>query len=228
MTDGSDRVTLPSQYLLPQLFQLHGVFRSRGRWAACWTTTLPGMPNTNACIEPTSLRVPEVGDASELWRLVNDSGVLDQNSSYLYLLLCRDFAQSCVVAEQHSKIVGFVTAYRPPHRPDVLFIWQVCVCKSVRRQGVASQMLAGLIDQSRDQSALRFVEATVAPSNHASLRMFDSLATQLGSQMTRDTGFDQSVFPDHDHEAEPLIRIGPLNGTQELEAYTSSEKESHQ
>ena len=83
-------------------------------------------------------------------------------------------------------------------------------------------MLTGLIDRCRDQSLLRFVEATVAPSNDASLRMFESLATQLGSQLTHDCGFDQSVFPDGEHEAEPLIRIGPLDGTRKLEAYTSS------
>ena len=107
------------------------------------------MPNTKASNESTSLRIPVVGDASALWRLVNDSGVLDPNSSYLYLLLCRDFAQSCVVAEQNSRIVGFVSAYRPPPRANVLFIWQVCVCNSARRQGVALQMLTGLIDRSR-------------------------------------------------------------------------------
>ena len=186
------------------------------------------MPDTNACIESTSLRVPDVGDASSLWRLVNNSGVLDRNSSYLYLLLCRDFAQSCVVAEQNSKVVGFVSAYRPPRRPDVLFIWQVCVCKSIRRQSVASQMLTGLIDRSLDQSALRFVEATVAPSNKASLRMFESLAVQLGSQMTHGIGFDQSVFPEDDHEAEPLIRIGPLNRVHRPKAHTTSDTESNQ
>ncbi len=172
--------------------------------------------STSDSLGSTSLRRPRIGDAATLWRLISDSGTLDRNSSYLYLLLCRDFAESCVIAEQRSKIVGFVSAYRPPPRPDVLFIWQVCVCASARRQGVASQMLRELIDRIRDQTSLRFIEATVTPSNRASLRMFEALATQLGSPMTRDNGFAQSDFPEGGHESEPLIRIGPLDGTHEL------------
>ena len=89
-------------------------------------------------------------------------------------------------------------------------------------------MLTGLVNRFRDQSELRFIEATVTPSNQASLRMFESLATQVGSQMTHDTGFDQSVFPDVDHEAEPLIRIGPLSETRQPEACTTCEKEDRQ
>ena len=187
------------------------------------------MPDTKACIESKSLRVPEVGDASALWRLVNDSEVLDRNSSYLYLLLCRDFAQTCVVAEQNLGNRWVCLGLQPPAQARCpLHLADLCVQVGPDGRVSLRKMLTGLVNRSRDQSAIRFVEATVAPSNHASLRMFESLAKQLGLRMTRDTGFDQSVFPDDDHEAEPLIRIGPLDGTRKLESYTSSEKESHQ
>lgn len=170
------------------------------------------MSDTEASKTRTSLRKPAFEDAAALWQLVRDSGVLDLNSSYLYLLLCRDFAETCVVAERQGRVIGFITAYRPPRRPDVLFVWQVCVCQSARRQGLALQMLHELVDRVGDQSPLHFLEATVAPSNQPSLRMFESLAKRLGVSMTQQAEFTSSHFPGGDHEPEPLIRIGPLPG----------------
>jgi L-2,4-diaminobutyric acid acetyltransferase len=168
------------------------------------------MPDTNDGNDSTSLRPPTLRDAGAIWQLVNDSRILDRNSSYLYLLLCRDFAETCLVAERNAEVIGFVTAYRPPRRADVLFIWQIGVAPSARRQGLASRMLSELVGRAAEDGCLRFVEATVSPSNQASLRTFESLAARLGSRMTQDTGFTSSDFPGSDHEPEPLIRIGPL------------------
>jgi L-2,4-diaminobutyric acid acetyltransferase len=165
--------------------------------------------------EPTSkrilLRVPTPQDAASIWQLVRQSGVLDPNSCYLYLLLCRDFDQTCVVAERDSEVIGFVSGYRPPARPEVLFIWQVGVCASVRRQGLGLSMLCAVLDRARRESSVRFLEATVAPSNQASYRLFGSLASRFGATLTQHQGFTGSNFPEGDHEAEPLIRIGPFD-----------------
>ncbi|NQV23590.1 MAG: diaminobutyrate acetyltransferase [Rhodopirellula sp.] len=165
------------------------------------------------------MRAPATNDASEIWRLVRESGVLDQNSAYLYLLLCRDFSDTCLVAESEQRIVGFVTAYRLPTDSRTLFIWQVGVCASARRQGIALKMLAELVNQTR---SLDFIEATVAPSNLASRRLFESLARGRGVSLTdiADAGFLTGDFPPGDHEAEPLLRIGPLS--ERIETSTSA------
>ncbi len=136
--------------------------------------------------------------------------MLDENSAYLYLLLCRDFADTCLVAENDGKVVGFVTAYRPPAQPDVLFIWQVGVAAAAQRQGVALRMLTELIKHVGCAS-LRFVEATVAPSNIASRNLFTSLARALNAPLTivPEDGFSECDFPPGDHEPEPRVRIGP-------------------
>lgn len=156
------------------------------------------------------LRAPTTADAREIWRLVSESGVLDQNSAYLYLLLCRDFADTCLVAEVDERVVGFVTAYRLPTDVRSLFVWQIGVCESVRRQGVARKLLEELVNRT---SSLRFIEATVAPSNLASRRLFESFARHRSVPLTDnvDAGFRECDFPPGDHEAEPLLRIGPLN-----------------
>ncbi|MCZ9340443.1 diaminobutyrate acetyltransferase, partial [Streptomyces sp. TRM76130] len=41
---------------------------------------------------------PRVTDGATLWRIARDSKVLDLNSSYAYLLWCRDFAATSAVA----------------------------------------------------------------------------------------------------------------------------------
>ncbi len=160
-----------------------------------------------------TLRRPTVDDGAEIWRLVRETGVLDENSPYAYLLLCRDFARTSLVAERDSRLAGFVTAYRPPERPHVLFVWQIGVSQSARRQGLGLRLLSALVARSRDgEPAIEFVEATVAPSNTASRRLFDTLAADLGAPVKTVAGFSEADFPPGGHEAEPLICIGPLPG----------------
>lgn len=155
------------------------------------------------------LRSPTVADAPWIWRLVRESTVLDPNSCYLYLLLCRDFADTCVVAEGESGLAGFVTAYRPPAAPETLFVWQVAVSPIARRHGLALRMLNHLLSCC-DQPLISAVEATIAPSNLASRRLFESLARQHTATFSEVPGFEAGDFIFGSHEAEPRIRVGPL------------------
>lgn len=88
---------------------------------------------------------PGVADGAALWRIAGDSGTLDLNSSYSYLLWCRDFADTSVVARDESgEPVGFVTGYVRPERPDTLLVWQVAVDEAHRGLGLAAALLDGL------------------------------------------------------------------------------------
>ena len=160
-----------------------------------------------------TLRCPTVDDGAAISQLVRETGVLDENSAYAYLLLCRDFSRTSLVAERDSQLAGFVTAYRPPQRPQTLFVWQIGVSQSARRLGLGLRLLSDLVARCRDdESAIEFVEATVARSNTASRRLFDALAEQLRLPLTTTEGFTEANFPPGGHEAEPLICIGPLPG----------------
>lgn len=170
------------------------------------------MPTSEPLATSPCLRRPTIEDASEMWQLVIDSGTLDRNSPYLYLLLCRDFAETCLLAESVGTVVGFVSAYRLPKDPSVLFVWQVGVRASARRQGLGLSMLQRLIADA--DNSIRFVEATVSPSNTPSRRLFESLARELGASMVDEDGFTETLFPSGGHEAEPLIRIGPIESAQ--------------
>jgi L-2,4-diaminobutyric acid acetyltransferase len=164
-------------------------------------------PTTGVHVRPAS---PE--DGAAIWELVRASQVLDLNSAYLYLLLCRDFQDTCVVAEQSDRVLGFVSGYRPPSAPGVIFLWQIGVLASARGLGLGKQLVHAFLQAPGSRGA-HSLETTVSPSNQASLALFASVARDLGASLTRLPGFAGSDFPPTDggrHEAEDRYRIAPL------------------
>ncbi|GAA4798033.1 diaminobutyrate acetyltransferase [Streptomyces ziwulingensis] len=155
---------------------------------------------------------PSVADGASLWRIARDSKVLDLNSSYSYLLWCRDFAASSAVARAESgEAVGFVTGYVRPDRPGTLLVWQVAVDEAYRGRGLAAALLDGLATRTVAELAVTTLETTIAPDNTASQRLFTSFAERRGAQVEREVLFDTDLFPDGPHEPEVLYRIGPLS-----------------
>ncbi|GHF30315.1 L-2,4-diaminobutyric acid acetyltransferase [Streptomyces fumanus] len=151
-------------------------------------------------------------DGAALWRIARDSKVLDLNSSYSYLLWCRDFAATSAVARAESgEAVGFVTGYVRPDRPDTLFVWQVAVDAAYRGRGLAAALLDGLAARLVAQRGLTTLETTISPDNFASQRLFASFAERHGAGLEREVLFDAGLFPDGPHEPEVLHRIGPLS-----------------
>lgn len=143
-----------------------------------------------------------------MWRIARDSRVLDLNASYAYVLWCRDFAATSMVACVDGQVVGFVIGYRRPKQPATLMVWQVAVDDRYRGRRLASRMLDALLDGlSQPVSSL---ETTITPTNVASTRLFSRFAQAHGAQVLREPAFDSSLFPEG-HESELLFRIGPLS-----------------
>jgi L-2,4-diaminobutyric acid acetyltransferase len=159
-------------------------------------------------LRPILIERPRISDGPDLRRLARDSGDLDLNSPYYYLIWCRDFNGTSVVARDGEKAVGFVTGYRRPDADDVLFVWQVAVDPAYRRQRVGIGMLESITEVMK-RVGCRYMEATVTPDNVASLRMFSSLARSHDAPLARAEGFESSLFPGN-HQPEYLIRIGPF------------------
>jgi L-2,4-diaminobutyric acid acetyltransferase len=164
-------------------------------------------PPTTPAAGRVHLRAPDLADGAALWRLARDSGTLDLNSPYAYLLWCGEFAATSVLAEVDGRPAGFVTGFRPPERPHVLFVWQVAVAAEHRGLGLAGRMLDALLERD---PALRAVEATVTPSNTASQRLFRALARRHGCACTERPCIETAHFPDPGHEPELLFHIGPI------------------
>ena len=159
--------------------------------------------------DPIDLRRPTKDDAAAIHRLVSQCPPLDLNSLYTYLLLAEHFTATCIVAEGDGAALGFVSAYTPPTRPDVLFIWQVAVHERARGRGLGKRMLQALLRRP-DVAGVRYLETTVSPGNAASRRMFELLAQDLGAAVNETPLFDRAHFGPQAHDDEPLLRIGPL------------------
>ena len=52
------------------------------------------------------IEFPTKADGAALWRIARDSQKLDLNTPYAYLLWCRDFADTSVVAKVDGQPVG--------------------------------------------------------------------------------------------------------------------------
>lgn len=169
---------------------------------------------TNRAVASFVFRCAARGDAQRIDRLVRESGVLEPNACYAYLLLCEHFRDTCLVAEERAdggatpRLAGFVAGYRPPTKPDVVFVWQIGVADWARKRGLGGRMLRELIRSPGGRDA-RFLEATIAHSNAASQRLFTAFAEREGARLERAEGFAAADFGGG-HEAEELYRIGPL------------------
>nr|WP_255414180.1 diaminobutyrate acetyltransferase [Mycobacterium sp. shizuoka-1] len=159
------------------------------------------------------MRRPTAGDAIAMQRLVAATRVLDVNSTYAYLLMATDFAESCIVAEHDGDLCGLITGYHPPERPQVLFVWQVAVAERVRNTGLAAAMLDALVNRvrrSRHGHPIA-VETTVSPGNRPSRALFGGFARRHGVPITELSHFTSDLLdPEGAHEDEPILRIGPI------------------
>lgn len=156
-------------------------------------------------LSEATFRQPAVSDGQTLWQMATDSQVLDVNTSYAYLLWCRDFAKTSLIAEIDGTPAGFVTGYLRPDEPEILMVWQVAVGAGFQQRGLAAAML----DELAARCGVQGVETTVTEDNAPSNRLFTRFAERHGAELTGTALFTPELYPD-DHDTEYLYRIGPL------------------
>lgn len=159
---------------------------------------------------PITLRPPVLEDGKAVHELIQRCPPLDVNSSYNYFLLCSHFRETCVVAESNDRIVGFLSAYLIPGRPDTLFIWQVAVDESARGAGLAGRMLEHVAERPVCTD-VHTLETTISPSNLSSRRVFERFAGKHQAKSSEETFLEAGHFGSEAHEEERLIRVGPWN-----------------
>jgi L-2,4-diaminobutyric acid acetyltransferase len=150
--------------------------------------------------------MPQALDGPRVSALVKECPPLDANSAYCNLLQCTHFADSCMVAERQDRLVGWMSGYRLPSAPEQFFVWQVAIHSSSRGAGLASRMLAEMLDRAA-MAGVDTLLATITERNTASWQLFSAFARRLGVEMTRRPMFDgQAHFADL-HETEHLVSI---------------------
>lgn len=154
-------------------------------------------------------RKPTEEDGKEVWQLIKNTGVLDLNSSYSYLMWSKFFDETSVIVEETNKVISFVSGFIQQKSPDTIFIWQVAVDETARGKGLASRMLQSILQRDACRN-IRCIEATVSPSNIASQALFRKLARDLKTECNVTECFTENQFPGTGHEDELLFTIGPI------------------
>ncbi len=154
------------------------------------------------------IRNPKKDDGKKFYKLVENSKVLDLNSEYLYLLQSTHFETTCSVAEHAGEIIGFVSGYRIPQKPNTLFIWQVAVDERYRGNNLAKILLMNILKR-KENLDLQFINTTVSPSNKSSIRVFEKLTEELKTKIVNRSFFEKEDFT-NSHEEEVLYEIGPF------------------
>lgn len=142
-----------------------------------------------------------------MYTLAKNSKVLDVNTPYSYVMWSTYFQKTSMIATYKNERIGFVSGYILPDKDDTLFVWQVAVDENYRGFGLATRMIKGLVD-SLDE--VKFIEATVTPSNEPSSNLFKGIAKKHGTECSISLCFSKADFPYDDIEEEYTYRIGPI------------------
>lgn len=154
---------------------------------------------------------PVADDAASIWKLARRTPPLDANPPYAYLLLCTHFAETGVVARMGRRVMGFVLGYARPDEGGTAFVWQIGVAEETRGRGLGRQLLDAWFARCARRLGVRFLEATVTPSNRPSRALFSSFALRQGAPLQERVAFPEALFPDEaPHEEEVALRIGPV------------------
>lgn len=134
---------------------------------------------------------------------------LDANSAYCNLLQCSDFADFCIVAERDGQVMGWVSGYRPPSKPENFFVWQVAVSAEARGQRLAGRMIETLLARPENEGVTHLT-TTVTDDNRASWALFGGLARKWGTVLEKSARFERDTHFAGAHATEWQARIGPL------------------
>lgn len=161
-------------------------------------------------LESITLRPPMLEDGMAVFHLIENCPPLDVNSSYCNLLQSSHFAGTSVAAESNGEIVGFISGYIVPERPNTLFIWQVAVAEQGRGVGLASRMLEHILARTLCNN-VAYLETTITEDNQASWALFRRLAKYLTADFKSGEWMDKTTHFAGQHDSEALVRIGPFN-----------------
>ncbi|GAB3113500.1 diaminobutyrate acetyltransferase [Aestuariicella hydrocarbonica] len=157
-----------------------------------------------------TLREPVAEDGMSLHRLVAQCPPLDPNSIYCNLLQTSHFAGTSVAAEMNGELVGFISGYLIPERPDTVFVWQVAVGEAARGQGLAGKMIENILARPACQGVTH-LETTITEDNQASWGLFKGAARRLGAELHESVMFGRDAHFQGEHDSEILVRIGPFS-----------------
>lgn len=98
-------------------------------------------------LERVTFRKRTDNHAADVWNLIALCPQLDRNSLYCELLLCPDFADTCVLVERAGEVVGWMSACRWPSDPSTVFIWQIAVHRKLRNIRLGKDLIRSALNR---------------------------------------------------------------------------------
>lgn len=155
------------------------------------------------------IRQIHMEDAKDVWELVNADPVIDDNSAYAYIMSADFFGDTFLIArDEHGRLAGYVLAVPRPDNSAV-FVWQITVAEHARRKRLGHRLLEGLM-RVANEKGIDTLQATVAPPNEASARMFKKFAETSGAGCEITPGYTPELFPGEGATGEELYTIRPV------------------
>ena len=159
-------------------------------------------------------RHPRREDGQAVHDLIASCEALDGNSLYCNFLQCTHFSETCMLAEEDGKILGWVSAYIPPKDPGTLFVWQVAVAEAARGRKLARRLIAKLLDSEGCEEVER-IKTTITPDNRSSWRMFEGLADQFGAEVSDTVWLCEKKHFAGQHDSEHMLTIAPIGSPED-------------
>ncbi|WP_162064045.1 diaminobutyrate acetyltransferase [Vibrio taketomensis] len=167
---------------------------------------LTSLDNEVSASQEWVFREPLTSDGDDVFSLIAICPPLDTNSSYCNFLQVTHFRGTCILVEHQGQLGGFISAYRKPQEPNVLFVWQVAVAPHCRGKGLALNMLNKLV--GRDSlSDIKAIETTITKPNLASWSLFEKFDAIQGNNGSVGVFLDQDKHFIGKHDTEYLYRI---------------------
>nr|WP_163502630.1 GNAT family N-acetyltransferase [Halomonas socia] len=129
-------------------------------------------------------RHPSLEDAHEIYQLAKSTDQLDRYPEYFYLLWCRDFKGTSLIAKKDHVLAGFIIGYIRPEDPATLLIWQQAMSPKILNRGTGVRMLYYLTKKCVSNGT-RFIEATIDPKNQPAERTLLGISKKFNTKIKK-------------------------------------------
>lgn len=116
-------------------------------------------------------------DVTDIRILVNDCKPLDLHTPFTYWVLSQYFNNICfVLTDDENQFIGFVFSIKSSTSSNVLYLWQIGIIPSYRKQNLSKTLIGKTIEAARKLNCTK-VQFSIDPENKASYHSFLSFAT---------------------------------------------------
>ena len=129
-----------------------------------------------------TIQICTIDDYPAVRQVVDQSESLDHHTNYTYWVALSLWPELFLVAKDERRVVGFTFGLRNAANPERLFLWQVGVLSSARKQGIATSLVKELYYRGA-QNGAQELWTTISDEIAPSLGLFRKVAATFGSTM---------------------------------------------